>query len=111
MSDDFDVYVDHAFYRNGGKAVLVKFSASIVELNVFVSIADAGAVINFGGRAIDYVLAGESANSPVHWKRGEDSGVYILIGEDPEVWDFSIVVDDKLIERVALEIQGLIGDS
>ncbi|MBJ9968585.1 hypothetical protein [Burkholderia seminalis] len=109
MSDDFDVSVDDAFGRDGGKAVLIKFSAPIVELNVFVSVADVGAVINFGRKGVDYVLAGESANSAVHWKR-DDGDVYILVGDDPEVWDISLVVDDGLIDRVASQIQDLLGN-
>lgn len=106
MSDfEFEISVDHAFDRSGGKAVLVKFSAPVVELSVYVSIADVGKVIDFG-RGGDYASAGESANSSVHWKR-EDGDVYVLVGEDQEVWDFSIVINDDLLDQVISEIENL----
>ncbi|AWU99936.1 hypothetical protein DM992_10585 [Burkholderia sp. JP2-270] len=55
---DFEISVDPAFDRSGGKAALVKFSAPVVELNVYVSIGDIGKVIDFGRGGCDYVLAG-----------------------------------------------------
>ncbi|ABB07153.1 hypothetical protein [Burkholderia lata] len=107
MSDfEFDISVDHAFDRSGGKAVLIKFSAPVVELNVYVSIVDVGKIIHFGRRGSDYALVGESANSSVHWKR-EDGDVYVLVGEDQEVWDFSIVINDDLLDQVISEIENL----
>ncbi|RQQ88661.1 hypothetical protein DF134_18935 [Burkholderia stagnalis] len=104
---DFEISVDPAFDRSGGKAVLVKFSAPAVELNVYVSIGDIGKVVDFGRGGCDYVLAGESANNPVHWKR-EEGDVYILVGGDQDVWDVSIVANNDLIYQMIFEIENFV---
>ena len=51
---------------------------------------------------------GESANSPVHWIRGEDDVVFILIGEDQYVWDIGLTVNNEFLCKITSDIDKLI---
>lgn len=108
MSKVFEVSAEDAFDRNGSAAVLIKLSAEIVEVNIYIPIDSIGEVKAFEAKAIHQCTAGQSAASPVHWKRGDEGDVYILIGDDDDTWDIGLTVNDELVSEIVESIESLL---
>ncbi|WP_445659095.1 hypothetical protein [Achromobacter sp. NCFB-sbj8-Ac1-l] len=103
----FRTTVERAFDKNGRGAFLIKLSTPLTEVNIYATASDIEKLDGLIHRQTDYVLAGISAASAVHWQRLNED-VYVLIGEDSEVWDICIVIDSDVVERIASEANDLI---
>ena len=108
MNCEFEVTAEKAFDKEDSEAILLKVVAAIIEVNIYIKLTSIEKLVSFHRTNQNYCLAGESANSPVHWKRGDDNEVYILIGEDQEVWNIGLTVDNDVIDRIIVAIRQLV---
>ena len=96
---NYDVTIDEAFTDDNAAAVLVKISNDYIEVNIYLNKNLINLLIDFIEKNTNKIEAGSSANSSVFWLR-EDEVVYILIGEDDQSWDISLVVNETLLRDI-----------
>ena len=104
---DFDVDATVATGANGEDVVLLKLASPTSELNVWLTLAEAALLIAGIpiGRSVPALLAGTSADAPVHWMQGEDRRLYIVVGEDDECWDFGVTLSEPSYNSVLIEVK------
>ena len=68
VNANFDITIDHAF--NGNPAFIIKIANQFIEINIYISIDQVEELKKITTDSVSYIQAGESANSPVHWKKG-----------------------------------------
>ena len=107
MSNEFEITVDDALFEDDEEALALKLSAPLVEVNVLFSLDEARAlarVLALGGNSRGVPL-GASAGSRVHWARGSDSEVYLLIGDDDQTWDVGVTLSMTTFRTIVAEIE------
>jgi hypothetical protein len=50
------------------------------------------------------IKAGTSANASVFWVYDDNKTVSILVGDDPETWDFAVTLSITIIEKLFDEL-------
>ena len=108
--NSFEVIAEKAFDEEDRDTILVKLAMAAVEVNIHLNPTSLHRLISFHGKNQDYCLAGESADSPVHRKRGEEGEVYILIGQDQETWDVGLTVCKDVLDKIVAEIHPLLSE-
>jgi len=103
VNANFDITIDHAFNGNGHPAFIIKIANQFI-----ISIDQVEELQKITTDSVAYIQAGESANSPVHWKKGDDGEIYILIGEDCESWDIVLTISIDLIAEIITGINDLV---
>ena len=104
-NSDFEVSVENSYDERGNNAVLVKITSAAIELNVHLKLLDVKKVLSAATSDTFYCNAGESANSPVHWKRESSDEIYILVGEDQDVWDICLLIPSDTFAEIISEIR------
>ncbi|QPS09186.1 hypothetical protein I6G66_03875 [Delftia acidovorans] len=105
--NNFEISIDHAFDGNGDAAFLIKITNQFIEINVYIPSSQAEELKKLNLDSTEYIKLGESANSPVHWKKGDDRDLYLLIGEDCESWDIVLTISTELITEIINGIDDL----
>ena len=105
--NNFEISIDHAFDGNGDAAFLLKITNQFIEINVYIPSSQAEELKKLNLDSTEYIKLGESANSPVHWKKGDDRDLYLLIGEDCESWDIVLTISTELITEIINGIDDL----
>ncbi|WP_085929070.1 hypothetical protein [Delftia sp. Cs1-4] len=105
--NNFEISIDHAFNGNGDAAFLIKITNQFIEINVYIPSSQAEELKKLNLDSTEYIKLGESANSPVHWKKGDDRDLYLLIGEDCESWDIALTISTELVTEIINGIDDL----
>ncbi|ENV17065.1 hypothetical protein [Acinetobacter guillouiae] len=108
VNANFDITIDHAFNGNGHPAFIIKIANQFIEINIYISIDQVEELKKITTDSVTCIQAGESANSPVHWKKADDGEIYILIGEDCESWDIVLTISIDLIAEIITGINDLV---
>ncbi|WP_434278169.1 hypothetical protein [Acinetobacter sp. CE-15] len=108
VNANFDTTIDHAFNGNGHPAFIIKIANQYIEINIYISMDQVEELKKITTDSVAYMKAGESANSPVYWKKGDDGEIYILIGEDCESWDIVLTISIDLIAEIITGITDLV---
>jgi hypothetical protein len=98
--NNFEISVEHAYNQNGEEAILVKIYSCQIEVNIWIDVSDVAGLRKFISENNPYHCAGKSANSTVHWINEGNGDLYILIGEDKDVWDIGLTVDHDFMRRL-----------
>jgi len=108
---DIDVSVENAIDKNNHPAFLLHLSADRLEVNVWLAKEDLEDWRQFLRSKLDAILAaGISAQSTVFWVR-EGKSVYLLIGEETENWDISLMLTEKILRKIDDEMISEQGDT
>lgn len=102
---DFEVTVEHSYDGRGNDAVLVKIATAVIELNIHLQFSHAQKICTSANSETFYCDAGESANSHVHWKKESAEEVYILVGDDQDVWDICLLIPSETFAEIISEIR------
>lgn len=106
-SCDLDISVDDAFKKNGESAFLIKLSNKFAEVNIYIAKSQLNSLNRIYANDADSIQAGESANSPVYWRNGNDNDVYILIGDDIESWDIAFIINHGIFREIVNNIDNI----
>ncbi|WP_171160091.1 hypothetical protein [Usitatibacter palustris] len=93
-------------------AALLTLSSEFVELNVWLPLQELDRLesripLDQGGTKA--FQAGRSAGAPVHWIRQPTGQLYILVGDDDETWDFSIIVSPSCAASLFTDLRMFAG--
>ncbi len=103
---NYDVTIDEAFTEDNAAAVLIKIYNDYIESNIYLDKNLINVLMDFIDKNTNKTEAGNSANSSVFWSR-QDEVVYILIGEDDQSWDISLVADETLLKNIKSGIKAM----
>jgi hypothetical protein len=104
-NSDFEVTVEDSYDKRGNNAVLVKIATAVIELNIHLPLSHLPKVFSVANSQRFYCDAGESANSPVHWKKESPEEVYILVGDDQDVWDICLLIPNETFAEIISQIR------
>jgi len=89
---------------------LLKLQSEEWEANVHASADELLRLSNIRSASWDErrsIHAGESAGSRVYWSGGDGDHANMMIGDDDETWDVSVVVPYAVIDQVVQLIRSL----
>jgi hypothetical protein len=95
--------------ENDNENYLIKFQCgNVYELNIWLKKDELNLLKNIKNADWlnrDSIKAGVSSNASVFWGYDDkDKIVSILVGDDPETWDFGVFVPLKTIEKLLVEL-------
>jgi hypothetical protein len=95
--------------ENDNENYLIKFQCGdIYELNIWLKKDELNLLKNIKNadwENRDSIKAGISSNASVFWAYDDKNKIVsILVGHDPETWDFSVTIPIKTIEKLLEEL-------